>query len=104
MRFWVSGSAVAAVLCAVSLAQTPKAEHRKTAAHRANELTLAGLRPGTDTLARGKQATLGWGDGRLSGDGQTEWFDPCRDVSLSIEVDKDKRIQIIRTASWSGST
>jgi hypothetical protein len=75
MRFWVSSSVVAVAVCAVSLAQTPKAEPKKAAAN-----------------------------GRSSGDAQTEWLDPCRDVSLSIEVDKNKRIQIIRTASWPESS
>jgi hypothetical protein len=104
MRFWANISALAVAVCALSAAQTPKAAPKKAAAHRANELTLAGLRPGTDTLARAKQVTLGWGNGKSSGDAQTEWFDPCREISLSVEVDRNKRIQIIRSASWSGST
>jgi hypothetical protein len=96
-----------ALVCGVAGAQVVQQKAtvaKKTTVHKANELTLAGLRPGTDTFVRAKQVTLGWGNGRSSGDALTEWFDPCRDVSLSIEVDKDKRIQIIRTASWSGST
>jgi hypothetical protein len=94
-------------ICAVVLAagaQAQKVTAKKAAATRANELTLAGLRPGRDTLERavklnGRNGTKNGSDGA-----QTEWHDVCRDVSLTLDTDKQQRIQVIRTSLWNGST
>jgi hypothetical protein len=108
MRFWVSGSVVAVVACAVALAQTPKAASKKAAAHRANELTLAGIRPGQDSIGRAvkllgdyaqvdPEAAKG-----LADRGGLVWVDNCQKLLLTIDVDTGKRTQIIgvKRASW----
>src|ERR1700752_798711 len=77
---------------------------KKAPAQRANELTLAGLRPGRDSLGRAAELNRQIGRGKeLPGD-QTGWFDVCLDQSLTIDSDKKKRIQVIRAAAWGGST
>lgn len=75
---------------------------KKTAEHRANELTLGGLRPGRDSLARAAQVNKQFGEAKELQGEQTAWFDTCRDISLTIDSDKEKRIQVIRVGAWSG--
>ena len=76
----------------------------KAAAHHANELTLAGLRPGRDTLARAIQLNSEFQRKSNQQDFQTEWFDVCRDISLTIDSDSNNGIRVIRTGTWGGST
>lgn len=76
----------------------------KATAHRANELTLAGLRPGRDTLARAIQLNSEFQRKSNQRDFQTEWFDVCRDISLAIDSDSKNGIRVIRTGTWGGST
>jgi hypothetical protein len=77
---------------------------KKTGPSRANEFTLAGLRPGRDTLARATLLNKQFGNGKeLPGD-QTAWYDACRDLSLTVDSDKQKQIEVIRAAAWGGST
>jgi hypothetical protein len=104
MRFWVSGSVVAAVVCAVSLAQTPRVQPKKTAAHKANEMTLAGLRPGQDSVERAASLYRQFSKDKTSRSDESVWFDHCRDASLTVDSDAGKRIQEIRVAPWGGST
>ncbi len=99
-------SALLALLLATTLpgAQTGQKPAAKKAAHRANELTLAGLRPGQDNLARAAQLNRQFGKGKkLPGD-QTAWFDACRDASLTIDSDKAKTVQVIRVGFYCCST
>jgi hypothetical protein len=95
------------VLCLASTftcAQTTQQPPAKKTAPRANELTLAGLRPGQDSLTRAAQLNKQFGGGKkLPGD-QTVWFDQCRDISLTVDSDKLKRVEVIRAAAWGGST
>jgi len=77
---------------------------KKAAAQRANELTLAGLRPGRDTLARAIQLNSEFQRKSNQQDFQTEWFDVCRDISLTIDGDSKNGIRVIRTGAWGGST
>jgi hypothetical protein len=77
---------------------------KRTTAYRANEFTLAGLRPGRDTLARAALLNKPFGNGKLLPGDQTVWYDPCRDLSLTVDGNKQKQIEVIRTAAWSGST
>jgi hypothetical protein len=104
MRYWVSGSTLALFLSVLTGAQTPKAVPRKTAAHRANELTLAGLRPGKDAVERAVHLYRHFGDSKKPRGSESVWFDGCRDASLTINVDASKKIQEIRVAPWDGST
>src|ERR1700692_2616056 len=86
-----------ALLTAAAGAQTSA---KKSSAHRANEMTLAGLRPGRDNVARAAEVNKQFGSGKELGGEQTAWFDRCRDLSLTIDSDKTKRIEVIRTAAW----
>jgi hypothetical protein len=93
---------VAASLASAQTKKTPTV--KKTAAARANEFTLASLRPGRDTLARASLLNKEFGTGKpLPGD-QTIWYDPCRDLSLTVDSDKQKQVEVIRAATWEGST
>ncbi len=89
----------------LAIAQTPpKPTAKEAIAHRANELTLAGLRPGQDSVARAAQLNKQFGKGKeLPGD-QRVWFDACRDSSLTVDSDKEKRIQVIRVGFYCCST
>jgi hypothetical protein len=90
---------------AVACGQTgERAAAKKTTAARVNELTLAGLRPGRDTLARAAEVEKQFGNGKDLPGEQTVWFDACRDISLTIDSDKGKQIEMIRVAAWGGST
>jgi len=91
--------------CVASAQSSPTATvAKKVSAHRANELTLAGLRPGRDNLARAAELNKSFGNGKsLPGD-QTVWLDACRDLSLTIDSDKQKLVQVIRAGAWGGST
>jgi hypothetical protein len=106
MRFWASASVAALVLLGgIVAAQAPEKPAAKRAiAQRSHELTLAGLRPGQDSLARAAQLNKQFGKGKeLPGD-QTVWFDKCRDSSLTVDSDKQKRIQVIRVGFYCCST
>jgi hypothetical protein len=83
---------------------TVKPPLRKATAHRANELTLARLRPGRDTLARAIQLNSEFQRRSNKQDFQTEWFDACRDISLTIDSDSNNGVRVIRTGTWGGST
>jgi hypothetical protein len=85
-------------------AQSTQKPTAKRVAQHANELTLAGLRPGKDSLARAAGLNKQFGKGKeLPGD-QTVWFDQCRDESLTVDSDEQKQIEVIRAAAWGGST
>src|SRR5579863_44282 len=92
---------VVVLMTALAGAQTaPKPGAKKASAHRANELTLGGIRPGQDTLEKaarlnGKHVTKSDGDGS-----QTEWRDVCRAAFLAVDTDSEKHVKVIRTGSW----
>jgi len=79
-----------------------KQSGKKPAVHRANELTLAGLRPGRDKLLKATQL-IGKAGKKLE-EGQTAWYDDCRDLGLQVDSDKEGRVQVIRAIVWNGST
>jgi hypothetical protein len=80
---------------------TAQAVHQQPAkgatAHRANELTLAGLRPGRDTLNRAMQLYHTVDPKSSTNDSQTVWLDTCARHTLTVDFDDDKKIQVIRT-------
>jgi hypothetical protein len=80
--------------------QTPqhKLNAKKSVEHRANELTLAGLRPGRDTLVRATGLNKKVDDSSTNKDSQIIWTDKCRHQRLSLDYDSEKRIQVIRVA------
>jgi hypothetical protein len=104
-RFLARGFMALGLTVSLASAQTAeKSAARKAPVHRANEMTLAGLRPGRDSLARAAQLNKEFGKGKeLTGD-QTVWFDPCRDESLTVDSDKRNRVEEIRAAARSGLT
>jgi hypothetical protein len=120
MRFWASASALtrrcsgrfpkralfflflASTFASAQTTQKPAT--KKTTARRVNELTLAGLRPGKDNLARAAELNKRFGNRKELPGGQTAWFDACRDSSLTVDSDKEKRIQVIRVGFYCCST
>lgn len=76
---------------------TPKPSPQKATANRANEFTLAGLRPGRDTLARAMQLYHNVDPKSSTNDSQTVWLDACAKHMLTVDFDADKKIQVIRT-------
>jgi len=96
------GLCLASTFASGQIPQKPTA--RKASAQRANELTLAGLRPGRDNLARAGQLNKQFGNGKALPGDQTVWVDQCRELSLTIDSDKQKRIEVIRAGRFFGST
>ena len=101
MQSWARGSAVVLAGCMVVLVADTLAQN--VAAKRANEVTLAGLRPGRDSLTRAAVVNRRFGGGKQQGE-QTAWFDVCRDLSLTIDSDKLKKIEVIRVGEWPRSS
>jgi hypothetical protein len=98
-RFSLCTSAAAALLLPAwslySQAQAPAAEPK-----RANELTLAGLRPGRDELARAlKRYSDKYADRAAAGSNLKRWRDPCTGRTLSLELDGNSKIQAITVSS-----
>jgi hypothetical protein len=98
MKSSLCTSAAAALLlpAAWALAQAPAPN---AAPQRANELTLAGLRPGRDALtAAFKRYSDKYSD-RETAAGVKRWLDPCTGRSLSLELDGHSMIQAITVSS-----
>jgi hypothetical protein len=76
---------------------------KKAAAAHANELTLAGLRPGVDTVSRAiakyKAPEIG-----KKGETQFSWEDVCRVESLFLDTDGSGKVETIRVTSHPKST
>jgi hypothetical protein len=86
----------------LAIAQTPSKPTAKKAAHRANELTLAGLRPGKDSLSRAVRLYRDYHRNDPNGStqgAQTIWLDPCRKELLATDFDAEKKIQVIRAGT-----
>jgi hypothetical protein len=99
MPFWRRGSVVCmAVACGIASAQTPqpKPAAKRATAKKANELTLAGLRPGKDTTARLFRLYPNSKGAATTQDGQVSWEDPCHRERLTVDVDSSKNVQVIR--------
>jgi hypothetical protein len=92
----LSTSALVLLLWPATQASAQEAAPRK----RANELTLAGLRPGRDALATAlKRYKAKYIDAHLSSSDEKEWLDPCTGRSLSLELDSHSVIQAISVSS-----
>jgi hypothetical protein len=87
---------VAACELASAQAPQPKPAVNQGAAKKANELTLAGLRPGKDTAARLFRLYPNSRRAAITQDGQISWEDPCRQERLTVDVDGGKNVQVIR--------
>jgi hypothetical protein len=106
MRFWGSASLMLLAMAATTFAQAPGAASTspKPAVHRKfNELTLAGLRPGRDKVAKAIQM---FGKPNLpSQDNQSLYWAfvrPEGNYFLTIEVDKSRVVQSVRVATERG--
>ena len=92
------------LLVALPLFAQQKPTPKPAAVHRANEVTLAGLHPGRDTLQRATQLNKAISAGESRPDGQTIWIDACRGGSLIVDVDKKNQVQVIRVGASPGAT
>lgn len=105
MPFWRCGSSLPFVLVLATAAggqsYATKPAGKTTAIHRANELTLAGLRPGKDSLARAKQLNLNrrMDPKSVTNDAQLVWSDVCQGETLAVDLDAEQTIQVVRVAS-----
>jgi hypothetical protein len=106
MRFWVRNSAaLASTVClafaaaAMLSAQTSTPATNKAGAHRMNELTLAGLRPGRDTRGRAIQLYRKPTASSDSQNTQISWASGCNLQTLTMDVDPDGKIQVIRATA-----
>jgi len=98
-----SGLVLTPVVCCLLLVPTlvaAQSSHntapRKVSAHRANEFTLARLRPGRDTLTRATGLYRSADDSGTSKDEQAFWTDKCRRERLILDYDEAKTVQVIR--------
>jgi len=111
MRYWRKGEGLAArchrrplrhapfvfiLLGTITSAQTPpKLASKMASAHRANELTLAGLRPGRDTATRAIQLYKKPSKSD-SQNNQMSWGATCQTQRLFLDLEADKTIRVIR--------
>jgi hypothetical protein len=91
---WASASAT--VLAAWTTAVLAQAPEKKPTVEHKNELSLAGLRPGRDTVHRARE--LYREPDRMEGQENSEmaWSDRCHKQTLTIETDEAHRIQTVR--------
>jgi hypothetical protein len=102
--FWRAGSALLLTCVpAHAFAQRPAAPHKIEAnvstanIQRNDELTLAGLRPGRDDLAKAEQKFKKPSSTKFDGSNRI-WQDSCRRQLLSIIADADGTILEVRVA------
>jgi hypothetical protein len=85
---------------ALAAAQAPKPAHKKSSQPaRANELTLAGLRPGRSSIASAR-AKYKAPVNVNAGESSYSWIDRCRGELLAIDVDPRLKIQVIRVEGF----
>ena len=111
MRYWRKGESLAPrchrrpprhapfvfiLLGTIASAQTPpKLTSKMASAHRANELTLAGLRPGRDTATRAIQLYKKPSQSDRQNN-QMSWGATCQTQTLFLDLEADKTIRVIR--------
>ena len=104
MRSWRNGSVSLAVailaLAGAARGQSTKGKAgvKPAVSQRANELTLAGLRPGKDAMLLARQLYQKVDPKSSTHDKQTVWLDPCHKQLLAVDFDDEQRIQVIRAA------
>jgi hypothetical protein len=77
-------------------AQTSQKPVVKKVAHRANELTLCGLRPGKDSAAKANRMYGRWLPGPDTKENQLSWWDQCYGLELIVDLDGKRKIQVLR--------
>jgi hypothetical protein len=88
--------ALAASTVGAQTASTPPAQ--QVSAKRANEMTLAGLRPGVDSVTRAIAKYKAPAFGR-KGETSFGWEDTCRVEALFLDTDASGKIQTIRVGN-----
>ena len=100
MRSWAKDSAAVLGICVLAIAGgawAQKAAAKKATARRANEMTLAGLRPGRDNAGVAIELYKKPSN-RLAEQGSLMvWGATCQKQTLSIDLDAAKKIQVVRT-------
>lgn len=90
-----------ATIIAAQTQISPKPAAKKAAAHRANELTLAGIRPGRVTLKQAAHYLRGSSSiDRPEESRQPVWEDPCGGALLTVDLGERDVIQVIRLQTW----
>ena len=107
-RGWTKSSLCTSVALLLTISAGAGQAPRSDASKRANELTLAGLRPGRDTLSvvlkRYKAKYLSEGSrNNASATDPKEWRDPCTGRSLTVTADEKSVIQEITVSSLASS-
>jgi len=94
LRRALLASCAATALATYSIPQQPS---QRATARRVNELTLAGLRPGRAS-AKHAIRLLGEPAGNAEPDysNHLDWFDHCRGLLLTVDLDKQNRIPTVR--------
>ena len=87
------------VLAVSPLVSTAAAAQRPPSGKRANELTLAGVRPGRDTLAEAFKRYKAKYLADPAATGPKQWRDPCTGRSLTMEVDSRMVIQEVTVSA-----
>jgi len=102
-KSWPLASALAACLAAWGPAAAAAAQSRGVgtrASRPSNELTVAGLRPGKDTLATAeKRFGIKAADAPVTDEGILLWSDSCTGKTLRVEVDEEGIIQSVTLSS-----
>jgi hypothetical protein len=99
MRFWLSASVALLAAMAASAQTHSLAKRESPAPHRANELKLAQLRPGRDTLKRARKLNPEEPQ-KDPGEGGLHRIDVCQNIALALENDASGRIRSIRISRW----
>jgi hypothetical protein len=94
LRRALLGVTLVATLAGAQTATKPVA--KKVAEQRANELTLAGLRPGKDGLERARQLYREPNYQTEKRDSQVVWLSNCGKEMLTVDYDSGNKIQVLR--------
>jgi hypothetical protein len=95
MKFWLCASLAWAAAVSLSAAPRQRQTPAKGGVHGANELFLAGLRPGRDTLAIAQKRFKSKKLAESEESGFKEWRDACSGRAIRVELDPKSVIQII---------
>jgi hypothetical protein len=95
MKFWLCASLAWAAAVSLSAAPRQRQTPTKGGVHGANELLLAGLRPGRDTLAIAQKRFKSKKLAESEESGFKEWRDACSGRAIRVELDPKSVIQII---------
>jgi hypothetical protein len=99
-RGWTIFSPRASAALAVALAAVAASAQNSGSSQRANELTLAGLRPGRDSLTSAlKRYKAKYSSNDENGATEKQWSDPCTGHSLTLNLGAQGVIQEITVSS-----